>query len=281
MPCWPTPERARWPTRTRGSRTRSRRCAARSSASGSARRDISCRAGWGRAASPCTPIAAATTTSSCPYRASTWCTSSCGCWTSARARATRAPPRRRSTPRSSTGRSHCGSAGGRRRGVSPGPPPPRAPAGFRSRGRAPPACPPRPRPPAPAETTVDAEVLNRAVALRLGGRPSAGLLPEPLDSAIAGGFRDWWLATARWPAAPGKPGSIALEAIDTDAGLWSVQQLEDGSAIVRPVTPLSTMLALGDLVPDGDLVDPGAPRLPLEETPVLGGPVQWVADVLR
>jgi hypothetical protein len=140
---------------------------------------------------------------------------------------------------------------------------------------------PRPRDARPAETTVDGEVLNRAVALRLGGRPSAGLLPEPLDSAIADGFRDWWLATARWPAAPGKTGSIALEAIDTDAGLWSVQQLEDGSAIVRPVTPLSTMLALGDLVPDGDLVDPGAPRLPLEETPVLGGPVQWVADVLR
>ncbi len=49
---------------------------------------------------------------------------------------------------------------------------------------------------------------------------------------------------------------------------------------MRPVTPLSTMLALGDLLPDGGLVDQSAPRLPLEDTPVLGGPVKWVADVL-
>lgn len=139
---------------------------------------------------------------------------------------------------------------------------------------------PRPRDERPAETAVESAVLNRAVALRLGDRPSAGLLPEPLDSAIAHGFRDWWLANARWPAAEGAPGSIVLEAIDTDAGLWSVQQLEDGTAIVRPVTPLSTMLALGDLLPDANLVDQSAPRLPLEDTPVLGGPVAWVADAL-
>jgi hypothetical protein len=139
---------------------------------------------------------------------------------------------------------------------------------------------PRPRDPRPAETRVDADVLNRAVALRLGGRPSEGLLPEPLDAAVAHGFRDWWLASSNWPPAPGAQGSIALEAIDTDAGLWSVQQLDDGTAVVRPVTPLSTMLALGDLVPDAGLVDSGAPRLPLEDTPVLGGPISWVADVL-
>jgi hypothetical protein len=139
---------------------------------------------------------------------------------------------------------------------------------------------PRPRDERPAETAVDSEVLSRAVALRLGDRPSGGLLPEPLDGAIAGGFRDWWLASSHWPAAPGAPGKIMLEAIDTDAGLWSVQQLEDGTAIVRPVTPLSTMLALGDLLPDGNLVEQTAPRLPLEDTPVTGGPVKWVADVL-
>ena len=92
-------------------------------------------------------------------------------------------------------------------------------------------------------------------------------------------------ATGGWPARTGRPrrappGSIALEAIDTDAGLWSVQQLEDGTAVVRPVTPLSTMLALGDLVPDGDLVDQRAPRLPLDSTPVHGGPISWVAEIL-
>lgn len=140
---------------------------------------------------------------------------------------------------------------------------------------------PRPRDPRPAETRVDSDVLNRAVALRLGGRSSEGLLPDAIDGAIAHGFRDWWLATSRWPPAPGAPDSIALEAIDTDAGLWSVEQLEDGTAIVRPVTPLSTMLALGDLIPDGDLVDPAAPRLPLADTPVLGGPIAWVAETLR
>ena len=139
---------------------------------------------------------------------------------------------------------------------------------------------PRPRDERPAETAIDSERLSRAVALRLGDRPSEGLLPEPLDSAIAHGFRDWWLASSHWPAAPGAPGKIMLEAIDTDAGLWSVQQLEDGTAIVRPVTPLSTMLALGDLLPDANLVDQSAPRLPLEDTPVYGGPVKWVADVL-
>jgi len=139
---------------------------------------------------------------------------------------------------------------------------------------------PRPRDPRPAEIAVQADVLNRAVALRLGDRDSAGLLPEPLDGAIAHGFRDWWLASSHWPPAPGAPGSIALEAIDTDAGLWSVQQLEDGTAVVRPVTPLSTMLALGDLLPDGDLVDQGAARLPLDSTPVFGGPISWVAEIL-
>jgi hypothetical protein len=139
---------------------------------------------------------------------------------------------------------------------------------------------PRSRDERPAETRVDSDVLSRAVALRLGDRPSGGLLPEPLDAAVAHGFRDWWLASSHWPAAPGAPGKIMLEAIDTDAGLWSVQQLEDGSAIVRPVTPLSTMLALGDLLPDNDLVDRSAPRLPLEDTPVTGGPLSWVADVL-
>jgi hypothetical protein len=139
---------------------------------------------------------------------------------------------------------------------------------------------PRPRDPRPAETRVDGATLDRAVALRLGGRPSEGLLPEPLDDAVAHGFRDWWLANARWTPAPGAPGEITLEAIDTDAGLWSVERPEEGPAIVRPVTPLSTMLALGELLPDNDLIDRGAPRLALESTPVLGGPVRWVADVL-
>jgi hypothetical protein len=139
---------------------------------------------------------------------------------------------------------------------------------------------PRPRDERPAETAVDSESLNRAVALRLGDRRSEGLLPEPLDSAVAHGFRDWWLVSSHWPAAPDAPGKLMLEAIDTDAGLWSVQQLEDGIAIVRPVTPVSTMLALGDLLPDNDLVDHTAARLPLEDTPVFGGPVKWVADVL-
>ena len=73
---------------------------------------------------------------------------------------------------------------------------------------------------------------------------------------------------------------MTLEAVDTDAGLWSVQRREDDTAIVRPVTPVSTMLALGDLLPDRDLVDQSAPRLPLDATPVPGGPVEWVADVL-
>jgi hypothetical protein len=139
---------------------------------------------------------------------------------------------------------------------------------------------PRPRDERPAETRVESAVLNRAVALRLGDRPSEGVLPEPLDAAIAHGFRDWWLASSRWPAAPGAPGKIVLEVIDTDAGLWSVQQLEDEEAVVRPVTPLATMLALIDLLPDNDLVDRSAPRLPLEDTPVAGGPLSWVADVL-
>jgi hypothetical protein len=127
---------------------------------------------------------------------------------------------------------------------------------------------------------VDGDTLNRAVALRPGGRSSAGLLPEPLDASLENRFRDWWMATARWPAAPGAPGRIAIEAIDTDDGLWSVQRLEDGRAVVRPVTPLSAFLALGDLVPDGDLVDQAAQRLPVEETPVAGGPVAWVVEVL-
>jgi hypothetical protein len=136
---------------------------------------------------------------------------------------------------------------------------------------------PRPGPERPPETAVDEDDLNRAVALRLGGRSSAGLLPEPLGASIESRFRDWWMATARWPPAPGAPRRIAIEAIDTDDGLWSVQRLEDGRAVVRPVTPLSAFLAL---VPDGDLVDPAAQRLPVEETPVAGGPVAWVADVL-
>ena len=140
---------------------------------------------------------------------------------------------------------------------------------------------PRPRDPRPPETVVEGAVLDRAVALRLGGRPAEGLLPEPLDAAVAHGFRDWWLASSQWTPAPGAPGSLMLEAVDTDAGLWSVQRLEDGTAIVRPVTPMSTMEALGDLLPDNNLIAQGAPRLPLEATPVLGGPVAWVADVLR
>jgi hypothetical protein len=139
---------------------------------------------------------------------------------------------------------------------------------------------PRPRDPRPPETAVDGAALDRAVALRLGGRPADGLLPEPLDAAVTKGFRDWWLASARWPPAPGARGDLVLEAIDTDAGLWSIQRLEDGTAIVRPVTPLSTMLALGELVPEANLVDQTAPRLPLADTPVLGGPLAWVADVL-
>jgi hypothetical protein len=139
---------------------------------------------------------------------------------------------------------------------------------------------PRPRAERPPETTVDGDALNRAIALRLGDRPSTGLLPEALDAVVAERFRDWWMATARWPAAAGKPGRVVLEAIDTDDGLWSIQRLEDGRAVVRPVTPVSTFLALGDLVPDGDLVDPDAPRLPVEDTPIAGGPVAWVAAVL-
>ena len=139
---------------------------------------------------------------------------------------------------------------------------------------------PRPRGPRPAETRVEGAALDRAVALRLGDRPSEGLLPEPLDDAVAHGFRDWWLANARWTPAPDAPGEIMLEAIDTDAGLWSVERPEEGPAIVRPVTPLATMLALGDLLPDNNLIDRGAPRLALESTPVLGGPARWVADVL-
>jgi hypothetical protein len=139
---------------------------------------------------------------------------------------------------------------------------------------------PRPRAERPPETEVDGATLNRAIALRLGDRSSAGLLPEPFDTVLETRFRDWWMATSRWPPAEGRPGRLALEAIDTDDGLWSVQHLEDGRAIVRPVTPVQTFLALGDLVPDGDLVDPAAPRLPVEDTPVAGGPVAWVADVL-
>jgi hypothetical protein len=139
---------------------------------------------------------------------------------------------------------------------------------------------PRPRDPRPEETTLEGTALDRAVALRLGDRPSEGLLPEPLDAAIAHGFRDWWLASSRWTPAPGAPGDLMLEAVDTDAGLWSVQRLEDGTAIVRPVTPMSTMLALGDLLPDNRLIDRGAPRLALESTPVLGGPASWVAGAL-
>jgi hypothetical protein len=139
---------------------------------------------------------------------------------------------------------------------------------------------PRPRDPRAPETMVDGTALDRAVALRLGGRPSEGLLPEPLDAAVAHGFRDWWLASARWTPAPGTPGEITLEAIDTDAGLWSVQRLEDGTAILRPVTPFSTFLALGDLLPNNDRIDDSAPRLALEDTPVLGGPAAWVSAVL-
>jgi hypothetical protein len=137
-----------------------------------------------------------------------------------------------------------------------------------------------PRAERPDETEVDGDTLNRAIALRLGDRSSAGLLPEPLDTVLQTRFRDWWMATSRWPAAEGRPGRLALEAIDTDDGLWSVQHLVDGRAIVRPVTPVQAFLALGDLVPDGDLVDPAAPRLPVEDTPVAGGPVAWVAEVL-
>jgi hypothetical protein len=139
---------------------------------------------------------------------------------------------------------------------------------------------PRPRDERPEQIVVDAAALNRAVALQLGDRPSAGLLPEPLDASVAERFRDWWMATSRWPPAPERPGAFAIEAIDTDDGLWSVQRLDDGGAVVRPLAPVSAMLALGDMIPDGDLVDQSAPRLPVEDTPVAGGPVAWVAEVL-
>ena len=138
---------------------------------------------------------------------------------------------------------------------------------------------PRPRDPRPPETAVDGSALDRAVALRLADRPSEGVLPEPLDTAIAHGFRDWWLASSRWTPAPGARGEISLEGIDTDAGLWSVQRFDDGGAIVRPVTPLSTMLALGDLLPDNDLIDADA-RLAPEATPVRGGAIAWVFEAL-
>jgi hypothetical protein len=140
---------------------------------------------------------------------------------------------------------------------------------------------PRPRDPRPPETTVEAAALDRAVAYRLADRPSEGLLPEPLDSAIAHGFRDWWLASSRWTPAPDAPGELMLEAVDTDAGLWSIQRLEDETTvIVRPVTPLSTFLALGDLLPSNHLIDASAPRLALELTPVVGGHAAWVTQAL-
>jgi hypothetical protein len=139
---------------------------------------------------------------------------------------------------------------------------------------------PRPHDERPAEIRVDVHALERAVALRLGDRPSAGLLPEPLDASIAGGFRDWWMAASRWPPAPDRPGAFAIEAVDTDDGLWSVERADDGTAIVRPLEPVAAMLALGDVIPDGDFVDQDASRLPVEETPITGGPIAWVADVL-
>jgi hypothetical protein len=139
---------------------------------------------------------------------------------------------------------------------------------------------PRARGERPAETVVDLPALDRAIALRLGDRPSAGLLPEPLDAAVAQRFRDWWMLSSHWPPAPGHDGAYVIEAVDTDDGLWSVQRLDDGTAIVRPVTPVSTLQALYDLLPDGDRVDQTAPRLPLEDTPVTGGPLKFVADVL-
>ncbi len=72
-----------------------------------------------------------------------------------------------------------------------------------------------------------------------------------------------------------------LEAVDTDAGLWSIQRLEDGTtAILRPVTPFSTFLALGDLLPSNHLIDASAPRLALERTPVVGGHAAWVTQAL-
>jgi len=98
---------------------------------------------------------------------------------------------------------------------------------------------PRPRDPRPPETVVAGAVLDRAVALQLGGRPTEGVLPEPLESALAHGFRDWWLASSHWTPAPGAPDKLMLEAVDTGAGLWSIQRLEDDTAIVRPVTPIS------------------------------------------
>jgi hypothetical protein len=132
----------------------------------------------------------------------------------------------------------------------------------------------------PAETLVDLKALDRAIALRLGDRPSRGLLPEPLDAVVAERFRDWWMISTHWPPAPGHDGAYVMEALDTDDGFWSVQRGEDGTAVVRPVTPGSTMRALYDLLPDGELVDQDAPRLPLEDTPLTGGGLQFVADVL-
>ena len=94
-------------------------------------------------------------------------------------------------------------------------------------------------------------------------------------------FLLWLLDVGPRPAAADRPGSFTLEVIDTDAGLWSVEQREDGTAAVRPVTPVRVMLALADLVPDSELVDNTVPRLALEDTPVLGGQVKWVGDALR
>src|SRR5690348_145936 len=72
------------------------------------------------------------------------------------------------------------------------------------------------------------QALDRAIALRLGDRDSRGLLPEPLDTAMAERFRDWWMISAHWPPAPGCDGAYGIEAVDTDDGLFFFFQAEDG-----------------------------------------------------
>ena len=139
---------------------------------------------------------------------------------------------------------------------------------------------PRPRG-AREAVRVDAQTLNRAVALRLGDRPAHGLLPDPLDEVVAARFRDWWMASAVWPPAEGQPARFAVEALDTDDGLWSIERADDGTALVRPVAPAALFMALCDLVPDSHLVDRSAPRLPAAATPVRGGGLRWVSEVLQ
>ncbi len=141
---------------------------------------------------------------------------------------------------------------------------------------------PRERVDRPDAITVDPAALNRAIALNLGERPVAGVLPEPLDDLFTHRFRDHWIVSSTWPPAPGAPDAILLEVVDTDHGLWDVRRRrEDGAAALHALTPVEAFAILCDLIPDSDLVDHTAPRLPLERTPVLGGGLTWVGDVLQ